>query len=106
MRWLLSALALTFIPVGLVRAQTVEDVCEAAPKVLQCFHPTGAYVRCERTAPGRAKIYFKGALTRFPYHLEVLTESRAGGFSRLILLEDTAKVPANRRCALTEWHPK
>lgn len=103
MRLFLSLSVLTILA-GSARAQSEADVCVTADKVVKCFHSTATYLRCERIAPGRVRIYFKGAITKSPYHLEVLAQSRADGFTRLLLLDDTARIPASGHCPLAEWH--
>jgi hypothetical protein len=103
-KWSDKITALCIVFASSLCAREEEAICQDAAIVLRCFHPTGVYVSCDRTAPDRAKIYFNGALTRRPYHIEVLSESRDIGFSRLKLLEDTALIPGRRHCPLTEWH--
>jgi hypothetical protein len=104
-RQLVLSLTFTFVSANIACAQSM-DLCATPQQILKCLHPTAEYVECDRVGPGRAKIYFKGAITRSPYQLEVAAESRSDGYWRLLLLVDTARVPANPRCTLTNWQFK
>ena len=98
---LIHALSVMLTCAGTARAG---DLCAAPDKTVKCFHSTATYLRCERIAPGRARLYFKGAWTGSPYHLEVMTQYRDDNLVRLLLLDDTARIPASKHCPLAEWH--
>lgn len=86
-----------------VAAQAQGDVCASANMIAACFHPSASFVGCEAGANGRAKVYFKGGLTKRPYQLEYERQSRPGE-TRIVLLSDNAVVPPSPRCKLRDWH--
>ena len=95
-----------------------DDSSDIAIMVLKCYHPTGKYLRYEdggewssaaglgATASKLYRIHYQGALTGHDYRLTVAILGRNLNGQKQIraeIVSDTAIIPANRECPLTNW---
>ncbi|WP_145980778.1 hypothetical protein [Magnetospirillum sp. ME-1] len=93
-----------FAMLALPAAAQAATICEAAPNIVSCFHPTAKYLECSMSGRDTAVIRFKGGITGRPYAMQVRSE-RKDNFSRLILLDDNAAVPPSQKCGYLQWQP-
>lgn len=79
------------------------EVCDNAQSILQCYHPTGRYSRCENSGK-RSIIFFQGGVSRRPYEMHVEMQRR-NGFHKVEVIRDNAAFAPNRQCPLDQWQP-
>lgn len=103
-------IALAAIAVG-SRADALQ-VCEGAPQILNCYHPTATFVGCDvvqRLWPipmdqeGRGTIYFKGVTGR-AYKMDYALVTK-DAFFQVVVLADSAIFRPNPNCTLSNWQP-